>query len=85
MDCLPSTFQPFRLRESPYDELQSITLPDTTTQALGPAARNASDRVTAGSESVCRVTESVRDFYQLEYLHKAFTLDLIESVPTHFH
>ncbi|KAI0268490.1 hypothetical protein BGY98DRAFT_1018941 [Russula aff. rugulosa BPL654] len=27
------------LHESPPDELQSITLPDTMTQALGPAAR----------------------------------------------
>jgi hypothetical protein len=53
------------------------------TQALGPAARDASDRVTAGS--VCWVTESVRNSYQLEYLHKAFTLDLIESVLTHFY
>ena len=30
----------------PQDELESITLPDAATQALGPAARDASGRVT---------------------------------------
>ncbi|KAI0276220.1 hypothetical protein BGY98DRAFT_1177834 [Russula aff. rugulosa BPL654] len=33
--------------------------------------------------AVCWVTESVRNFYQLEYVHKTFTLELIESVLTY--
>jgi hypothetical protein len=32
---------------SPQDQFESVILPDTTTQPLGPAARNAFDRVTA--------------------------------------
>src|ERR1700680_1923857 len=41
---------------SPQDQLESITLPDTTIQPLGPAARDASDRVNAffGALSVAR-------------------------------
>jgi hypothetical protein len=55
------------------------------TQALGPAARDASDRIDCHLRcSVCWATESVRKSYQLEYLHNTFTFVLIESILTIF-
>lgn len=64
------------------NELESITLPDGTTQALGPAARDAF----AIFEDLCLLGNGERpQFLQLEYLHKTFALELIESVLTNYH
>ena len=64
------------------NELESITLPNGTTQALGPAARDAF----AIFEDLCLLGNGERpQFLQLEYLHKTFALELIESVLTNYH
>jgi hypothetical protein len=64
------------------DELESITLPDMTTQALGPAARDTF----AIFEDLCLLGNGERpQFLQFEYLHKTFTLELMESVLTNYH
>jgi hypothetical protein len=64
------------------NELESITLPDGTTQALGPAARDAF----AIFEDLCLLGNGeLPQFLQLEYLHKTFALELIESVLTNYH
>ena len=64
------------------NELESITLPDGTTQPLGPAARDAF----AIFEDLCLLGNGEPpQFLQLEYLHKTFALELIESVLTNYH
>jgi hypothetical protein len=64
------------------NELQSITLPDWTTQALVSAARDAF----AIFEDLCLLGNGERPrFVQLEYLHKTFALELIESVLMNYH
>lgn len=64
------------------NELESITLPDGTTQVLGPAARDAF----AVFEDLCLLGNGEPpQFLQLEYLHKTFALELIESVLTNYH
>ncbi|KAF8260132.1 hypothetical protein EI94DRAFT_1749458 [Lactarius quietus] len=64
------------------NELEPITLPDGTTQTLGPAARDAF----AIFEDLCLLGNGERpQFLQLEYLHKTFALELIESVLTNYH
>ena len=64
------------------NELESITFPDGTTQTLGPAARDAF----AVFEDLCLLGNGERpQFLQLEYLHKTFALELIESVLTNYH
>ena len=64
------------------NELESITLPDGTTQALGPAARDAF----AIFEDLCLLGNGESpQFLELEYLHKTFALELIESVLTNYH
>jgi hypothetical protein len=64
------------------NELQSITLPDGTTQALGSAERDAF----AIFEDLCLLGNGERpQFLQLEYLHKTFVLELIESVLMNYH
>ena len=51
------------------NELESITLPDGTTQALGPAARDAF----AIFEDFCLLGDGEHpQFLQLDYLHKTF-------------
>ena len=63
------------------NELEPITLPDGTTQTLGPAARDAF----AIFEDLCLLGNGERpQFLQLEYLHKTFALELIESVLTNY-
>ncbi|KAI9452204.1 hypothetical protein F5148DRAFT_1237059 [Russula earlei] len=63
------------------NELESITLPDGTTQALGHAARDAF----AIFEDLCLLGNGERpQFLQLEHLHKTFALELIESVLTNY-
>ena len=64
------------------NELESITLPDGTTQALGPAARDTFSI----SEDLCLFgTRERPQILQLEYLHKTFSLELVESVLTNYH
>ncbi|KAH9169937.1 hypothetical protein EDB89DRAFT_1853941 [Lactarius sanguifluus] len=64
------------------NELEPITLPDGTTQPLGLAARDAF----AIFEDLCLLGNGERpQFLQLEYLHKTFALELIESVLTNYH
>ncbi|KAF8494081.1 guanine nucleotide exchange factor in Golgi transport N-terminal-domain-containing protein [Russula emetica] len=59
-----------------------MTLPDGTTQALGPAVRDAfaifEDLSLLGNGKCPQ-------FLQLEYLHKMFSLELIESVLANYH
>jgi hypothetical protein len=63
------------------DELESITLLDTTTQAFGPAARDAF----AIFEDLCLLDNGGRpQFPQLEYFHETFALELVESVLTNY-
>jgi hypothetical protein len=64
------------------NELESITLPDGTTPALGPAARDA---FTIFGD-LCLFDNGERpQFLQLEYFHKTFALELIESGFTNYH
>ena len=61
------------------NELESITLPNGTTQALGPAARDAF----AIFEDLCLLGNGEHpQFLQLEYLHKTFALELVEKPAT---
>ena len=62
-------------------ELESITLPDGTTPSLGPAARNTF----AIFEGLCLLGNRERSqFLELNYPHKTFALELIESVLTNY-
>jgi len=64
------------------NELESITLPDGTTQALGPAARDTFSIF----EDLCLFGKGERSqILQLEYLHKTFALKLIESALINYH
>jgi hypothetical protein len=64
------------------NELESITLPNGATQALGPAARDAF----AVFEDLCLLGNGERpQFLELDHLHKTFALELIESVLTNYH
>ncbi|KAF8488268.1 hypothetical protein F5888DRAFT_1753811 [Russula emetica] len=59
-----------------------MTLPDGTTQALSPAARDAF----AIFEDLSLLGNGKHpQFLQLEYLHKTFSLELIESVLANYH
>lgn len=62
--------------------LEYVTLPDGTTAALGPFARDAYSVF----EDLCLLANSEKPhFLHLEYLHKTFALELIESVLTNYH
>ena len=64
------------------NELESISLPDETSIALGPAMRDAF----AIFKDLCLLSNGERpQFLQLEYFHKTLTLELIESVLTNKH
>lgn len=68
-------------REVPSD-LKDTYLPNGTTRALGPSARDAF----AVFEDLCLLANSERpNFLKLEFLHKTFALELIESVLTNYH
>ena len=61
------------------NELESITLPDETTQAFCPATYDAF----VIFKGLSLLGNDKRPQYlRLEYLHKTFTLELIESVLT---
>ncbi|KAG2129622.1 hypothetical protein DEU56DRAFT_741289 [Suillus clintonianus] len=62
--------------------LSDATLPDGSTQALGPCAKDAFSVF----EDLCLLANSEKpNFLKLDYLHKTFALELIESVLTNYH
>ncbi|KAH7907589.1 hypothetical protein BJ138DRAFT_1137471 [Hygrophoropsis aurantiaca] len=62
--------------------LTETTLPDGTTQLLGPYAKDAYSVF----EDLCLLANSEKPhFLKLDYLHKTFALELIESVLTNYH
>jgi hypothetical protein len=66
------------------NELESITLPDGTTEALGPAmpVRDAF----AIFKDLCLLGNGERpQFLQVKYHHKTYALELISSVLTNYH
>lgn len=63
-------------------DVEVTYLPDGTTKALGPSARDAF----AVFEDLCLLANSEKPhFLKLEFLHKTFALELIESVLTNYH
>ncbi|KAJ7659408.1 guanine nucleotide exchange factor in Golgi transport N-terminal-domain-containing protein [Mycena rosella] len=70
-------------RDSP-DAAQwlEMPLPNGTTKTLGPSARDAFSVF----EDLCLLANSEKpNFLKLEFLHKTFALELIESVLTNYH
>lgn len=68
--------------EIAQEDLSDIQLPDGTTKSLGPSARDAFSVF----EDLCLLANSERPhFLKLEFLHKTFALELIESVLTNYH
>ncbi|KAH0826455.1 guanine nucleotide exchange factor in Golgi transport N-terminal-domain-containing protein [Lanmaoa asiatica] len=62
--------------------LEHVALPDGTTTTLGPFARDAYSVF----EDLCLLANSEKPhFLNLEYLHKTFALELIESVLMNYH
>ncbi|KAG2136619.1 uncharacterized protein EDB93DRAFT_1242351 [Suillus bovinus] len=71
-----------RQEASDTPELSEATLPDGSTKALGPCAKDAFSVF----EDLCLLANSERpNFLKLDYLHKTFALELIESVLTNYH
>ena len=63
-------------------DVEDTYLPDGTTKALSPSARDAF----AVFEDLCLLANSEKpNFLKLEFLHKTFALELIESVLTNYH
>ncbi|KAJ6523337.1 hypothetical protein B0H19DRAFT_1201883 [Mycena capillaripes] len=59
-----------------------MKLPNGTTKSLGPSARDAFSVF----EDLCLLANSEKpNFLKLEFLHKTFALELIESVLTNYH
>ncbi|KAK7039339.1 protein MON2 [Favolaschia claudopus] len=59
-----------------------MKLPNGTTKSLGPSARDAFSVF----EDLCLLANSEKpNFLRLEFLHKTFALELIESVLTNYH
>ncbi|KAJ6525079.1 hypothetical protein DFH09DRAFT_1250788 [Mycena vulgaris] len=59
-----------------------MKLPNGTTKTLGPSARDAFSVF----EDLCLLANSEKpNFLKLEFLHKTFALELIESVLTNYH
>ncbi|KAF9484605.1 hypothetical protein BDN70DRAFT_825412 [Pholiota conissans] len=68
--------------EIPSSNLSPVTLPDGTTKLLGPSAKDAYSVF----EDLCLLTNGEKpNFLKLEFLHKTFALELIESVLTNYH
>lgn len=64
------------------EQLSDVGLPDGTTKTLGPAARDAFSVF----EDLCLLANSEKPhFLKLQFLHKTFALELIESVLTNYH
>lgn len=63
-------------------ELSEAALPDGSTKTLGPSAKDAFSVF----EDLCLLANSEKpNFLKLDYLHKTFALELIESVLTNYH
>jgi hypothetical protein len=63
-------------------ELAEVALPDGTTKTLGPSSRDAFSVF----EDLCLLANSEKPhFLKLDFLHKTFALELIESVLTNYH
>ncbi|KAF8968453.1 hypothetical protein BDZ97DRAFT_1902846 [Flammula alnicola] len=68
--------------EIPASNLSEVHLPDGTTMLLGPSAKDAFSVF----EDLCLLANSEKpNFLKLEFLHKTFALELIESVLTNYH
>lgn len=68
--------------EVPAANLSEVELPDGTTKLLGPSAKDAFSVF----EDLCLLANSEKPhFLKLEFLHKTFALELIESVLTNYH
>ncbi|KAJ3501198.1 hypothetical protein NLJ89_g9448 [Agrocybe chaxingu] len=68
--------------EIPASKLSEIQLPDGTTKHLGPSAKDAFSVF----EDLCLLANGEKPhFLKLEFLHKTFALELIESVLTNYH
>jgi len=64
------------------DELTGVKLPDGSLKPLGPSARDAFSVF----EDLCLLTNSEKPYFlKLDFLHKTFALELIESVLTNYH
>lgn len=71
-----------RLESDDPAELSEATLPDGSTSALGPCAKDAFSVF----EDLCLLANSEKPHsLKLDYLHKTFALELIESVLTNYH
>ncbi|OJA16090.1 hypothetical protein AZE42_05646 [Rhizopogon vesiculosus] len=71
-----------RLDSDDSVELSEARLPDGTTRALGPCAKDAFSVF----EDLCLLANSEKPHsLKLDYLHKTFALELIESVLTNYH
>ncbi|KAF5319150.1 hypothetical protein D9619_008506 [Psilocybe cf. subviscida] len=74
-----------RLEESeeiPSAALTEVHVPDGTTKMLGPSAKDAFSVF----EDLCLLANGEKPRYlKLEFLHKTFALELIESVLTNYH
>ncbi|KAF8626562.1 hypothetical protein AX15_004804 [Amanita polypyramis BW_CC] len=70
-------------QEDTRDEwLMEVRLPDGTTKKLGPSSKDAYSVL----EDLCLLANSEKPhFLKLEFLHKTFALELIESVLTNYH
>jgi hypothetical protein len=63
-------------------QLSEVQLPDGTNKALGPSARDAYSVF----EDLCLLANAEKPhFLRLDFLHKTFALELIESVLTNYH
>ncbi|PPR04311.1 hypothetical protein CVT24_013384 [Panaeolus cyanescens] len=66
----------------PSSNLTEVKLPDGTTKKLGPSATDAFSVF----EDLCLLANGEKPhFLKLEFLHKTFALELIESVLTNYH
>ncbi|KAG0696480.1 hypothetical protein DFH29DRAFT_1025466 [Suillus ampliporus] len=71
-----------RLESSDTPKLSEATLPDGSIKALGRCAKDAFSVF----EDLCLLANSEKpNFLKLDYLHKTFALELIESVLTNYH
>ncbi|KAK0441196.1 uncharacterized protein EV420DRAFT_1650111 [Desarmillaria tabescens] len=71
-----------RKDDVPADQMSEVKLPDGTTKTLGPSARDAF----AVFEDLCLLANAEKPhFLKLDFLHKTFALELIESVLTNYH
>jgi len=68
--------------ELPSSQLSDVVLPDGTSKKLGPSAKDAYSVF----EDLCLLANSEKPhFLKLEFLHKTFALELVESVLTNYH